>query len=61
MSDLKCCAEFNNGCEGVIEKRRQNTQYENEESNWVICCESCFEVIQAHWADMWAEYWNGHL
>lgn len=44
-----------------VVRRRQNTQYTQEESNWVTCCEECFAEIEDYWAERWAEYWNGRL
>ena len=42
-------------------RRRQNTQYIQEESNWVTCCDECFEEVEEYWAERWAEYYNGRL
>jgi hypothetical protein len=41
--------------------RRQNTAYHDDSSNWVLLCDACFEDCQAHWSDMWAEYYRGCL
>lgn len=64
---LECCGsnekyvDGTSTCTGTVEKRRQNTQYENDESNWVVACEFHFEEIQAYWAERWAEYWSSVL
>ena len=42
-------------------RRRQSTQYEDEESNYVTCCAECFEEIEEYWAERWAEYYAGRL
>ena len=44
-----------------VVRRRQNTQYIQEESNWVTCCDDCFEEVEEYWAEHWAEYYNGRL
>jgi len=33
-----------------------NTMYENEESNYCTCCESCFDQIEEYWEKRWKEY-----
>jgi hypothetical protein len=55
ISDLpviqKCpCCEI----EGVVTKRRLNTAYVHEESNWMTSCERCFQDTVEHFADLWA-------
>ncbi len=40
-----------------VMRRRQNTSYFNEALNWVVCCNECFDEIEQHWADLWAEYY----
>lgn len=40
---------------------RQNTQYEDEKSNWVKMCPTCQIANDDHWDQMWAEYWSGRL
>lgn len=42
-------------------RRRQNTMYENEESNYVTCCAERFEEIEEYWAERWAEYYSSRL
>jgi hypothetical protein len=39
-------------------RRRQNTAYEDEESNYVECCEDCFEQIESYWEERWQEYYS---
>lgn len=48
-------------CKGPIEKRRQNTQYQDPDSNWVVACEYHFEEIQKYWEERWQEYWSDVL
>jgi predicted nucleic acid binding AN1-type Zn finger protein len=39
-------------------RRRMNTQYAKEESNWVTCCKPQFDEIQEYWKERWADYWS---
>lgn len=41
--------------------RRQNTMYVDDRSNWICLCDSCSEENDAHWRDMWADYYAGCL
>ena len=55
---------FCSGCNRfklTIERRRQNTMYEDDESNYVTCCAECFEEIEAYWQERWDEYNSGRL
>ena len=36
---------------------RQNTQYEEDERNWVTLCPECQIENDEYWAGMWAEYY----
>ena len=47
-----CMMWFQDG----VKRRRQNTAYEDDESNFVVACKNCFEEIQEYWAERWAEY-----
>lgn len=40
-------------------KRRQNTAYVEDEKNWVVMCDSCFEENEAYWQERWEEYYTG--
>jgi hypothetical protein len=40
-----------------VETRRSNTQYVDDERNWVTTCEKCFEIEE----EMWDEYYSGCL
>jgi len=40
-----------------IRRRRLNTNYYEEESNWMISCIECFNDIVAQYADIWSEYY----
>lgn len=46
----------------VYPKRRQmNTQYEDEESNYIKVCKDCFEDVESYWQERWDEYNSGRL
>jgi protein-arginine kinase activator protein McsA len=36
---------------------RQNTMYVDESRNWVTLCPLCAEENDAHWADLWSQYY----
>lgn len=42
-------------------KRRQNTAYVNDESNWVVMYDDCFEENCKYWDEMWKEYYSDCL
>ena len=42
-------------------RRPQNTQYENEDSNWCVLCAACQAQADEYWAERWAEYYAGLL
>lgn len=42
-----------------VTRRRQNTQYVNDESNFCILCHDCQQEADEHWSDMWADYYSG--
>ena len=61
VGNLKC-----EGWEGPCdrndaERQRQNTAYCDDERNWVTLCPDCMKSNDAHWADMWADYYSGCL
>ncbi len=61
MSDPKpkcqCCeAETSD-----VKRRRQNTNYVEEDSNYAVLCDPCQKEADAYWADMWASYYSGCL
>lgn len=39
----------------------QNTQYVNERSNYNTLCEAHQIEVDAHWDEMWKDYWSGRL
>jgi len=56
------CDGYDVRCESMnATRRRQNTAYEEDESNWNTLCEDCQVEVDEHWADMWNEYWSSVL
>lgn len=50
------------GCEKVdpsVKRRRQNTNYVEDESNFATLCADCQKEADAYWSDMWADYYAG--
>lgn len=45
----------------LVQRRRMNTQYADNESNYVECCLECFRDIEEGWAEQWRDYWAGRL
>lgn len=47
-----CCGEY------LVypKRRRMNTAYERDESNYCFECDDCFKETQAYWRDIWEEY-----
>ena len=58
MTDaIKC-----QGCEKEgpdVQRRRQNTAYENDESNYATLCDDCQKYADEYWHERWAEYYAG--
>lgn len=36
---------------------RQNTNYIEEERNWVVLCKDCEEENDSYWEGMWEDYY----
>lgn len=55
------CTGMFHPCGKPAKRRRQNTQYVNDESNFVIMCDECFAENEEHWRGMWADYYRDVL
>lgn len=55
------CDGFCGPCFRIGKKQRQNTQYNNEEDNWVFLCDNCMKENDAHWEERWDEFYRGCL
>lgn len=51
------CARF----KASIERRRQLSQYHNDESNWLTACQDCNDEADEYWRERWQEYYSGVL
>jgi hypothetical protein len=38
-----------------------NTQYVEDEANYITACAACFEEIEENWEERWKEYWSERL
>jgi hypothetical protein len=47
------------GLPGKLE--RQNTSYNDEDSNWSTFCIDHQKEVDEHWDEMWKDYWSGRL
>ena len=54
---MKC--DFCDIEDDTVVRYHQRTQYSNEEDNWVNACPFCKEMNDAHWDEMWDEYYRG--
>lgn len=41
-----------------VETHRRLTQYNNDEDNWIACCKECKAEDDAHWKEMWKDYYE---
>lgn len=55
---LPLCHGWEGPCFRRWKKRRQNTSYVNEESNWVFLCDRCMKINHEHWQEMWNDYYR---
>ena len=55
MKECPCCGEIKE-----VSIHRRLTQYceERSEDNYIECCLDCKKEDDAHWKEMWAEYYN---
>ena len=59
MSEVckQSCQGHENLCTNNGIRRRCNTKYIDDELNYMVLCDDCFESVQAYWADMWSDYY----
>jgi hypothetical protein len=50
-----CCGLWSHD----VELRRMNTQYVDENSNYLTSCLPCFKESEEYWAERWNEYYAG--
>jgi len=44
-----------------VKRRHRNTQYVDEESNYLTACRECQDMDDEYFAERWAEYYSGCL
>jgi hypothetical protein len=56
MPGLTCwmCGQQNS----TVKYLHQNTQYVDQILNYVSACPKCFEELEEHWREEWAEYYS---
>lgn len=59
VDKLKQCNGVTGPCESFGIKQRQNTRYENDESNFSCLCAKCQDANDEYWDGMWREYYAG--
>lgn len=59
-SDLDVCGMCGEGKRDVL-RRRRNTQYLHEESNWLTCCKECFDEDWESYEELWADYYSSRF
>lgn len=45
----------------TVAKRRLNTAYVNDESNWFVSCKACYDDLYAMYEEQWKDYYSGAL
>lgn len=57
MEDFLCHG-VDGPCYHIGKKRRQRTEYVNDERNYVFLCDHCAEANNKYWEERWAEYYG---
>jgi len=56
------CQGFEGPCMRMdAKRRRQKTQYTDEERNWATYCPACQKGADEHWQERWDDYYGGRL
>lgn len=62
ITGKKCEGVYGFPCKSYNATRyRQNTQYHNDEDNFVTMCSECRKENDEYWAEMWRDYRNSVL
>lgn len=48
-----CCHRFRR-----VERRRLNTAYNDDERNFMVSCDFCYEDAVEHYKDLWEDYYR---
>lgn len=57
MKKCQCCDTE----KSKVERRRTNTAYVKEESNFIESYKECYDEACEHYADLWAQYYADYL
>lgn len=65
IAEIRDGEEFLGTCENcplpqprLLAKRRKNTMYAEEESNWIVSCAECYERVVEYYNELWSEYYS---
>ena len=47
--------------ENEIQRRRLNTAYVNEESNWLTSCLDCFKETWDYYQELWDDFYSSRI
>ena len=61
IDELKQCEGVDGPCGSFGIKHRQNTRYEDNQSNFRCLCAACQDVNDTYWDEMWREYYSGGM
>lgn len=61
IKHTKVCHGFERPCFNYGYRQRQNTQYVDDERNYVHLCDECMIQNEEYWAEMWADYYSSRL
>lgn len=53
LEKCNCC-----GKKRKLDTYRRLTQYCNDKDNWITCCKDCKKEDDAHWKEMWKDYYE---
>jgi hypothetical protein len=44
-----------------IQRRRLNTMYHDEESNWLTSCLTCYDDAISYYAELWEQFYGSRI
>lgn len=57
MEECPCCKQKMYS----VDKRRLNTSYDHDKSNYLTSCLYCYADVYEYYAERWEEYYSGRL
>lgn len=55
------CRGFDGPCFRWGRTTHRGTTYADQDRNWKVLCPDCADAEQAHWEEMWTNYWRSVL